>query len=70
MQDLTAPPKTSLRVPNPLKALRIIGEKDCSVILLYNAIIYASWYTVTANLSNLLSGVYHLDVLQIGLCYV
>ncbi|KAK7739974.1 hypothetical protein SLS53_005568 [Cytospora paraplurivora] len=64
------PAKPRLRFPNPLKALRIIGEKDCSVILFYNAIIYASWYTVTADLSNLLSEIYHLNTLQIGLCYV
>lgn len=64
------PNPRKLRFPNPLKALLIIGEKDCAVILLYNAIIYASWYTVTANLSSLLSGIYHLDTLQIGLCYM
>ncbi|KAI1868299.1 hypothetical protein JX265_007122 [Neoarthrinium moseri] len=64
------PARQKLRFPNPLKALLIIGEKDCAVILLYNAIIYASWYTVTANLSNLLEGIYHLNTLQIGLCYV
>ncbi|EFY91654.1 hypothetical protein MAC_02244 [Metarhizium acridum CQMa 102] len=63
-------PRRSFRFPNPLKALLIIGEKDCAVILLYNAIIYASWYTVTANLSNLLSELYHVDTLQIGLCYI
>ncbi|KAL7949179.1 major facilitator superfamily domain-containing protein [Trichoderma barbatum] len=59
-----------LRFPNPLKAFYIIGEKDCAVTLFYNAIIYTSWYTVTANLSNLLSEIYHLDTLQIGLCYI
>jgi hypothetical protein len=58
------------RFPNPLKALLILGEKDCAVILFYNAIIYAAWYTVTANLSNLLSTQYGLDALQIGLCYM
>ncbi|KAG8425868.1 hypothetical protein J3459_008659 [Metarhizium acridum] len=63
-------PRRSFRFPNPLKALLIVGEKDCAVILLYNAIIYASWYTVTANLSNLLSELYHVDTLQIGLCYI
>ncbi|KAK5997669.1 MFS-type transporter clz19 [Cladobotryum mycophilum] len=67
-QQLPKPAK--LRFPNPLKALMIIVEKDCSVILLYNAIIYTSWYTVTANLANLLSEIYHLDTLQIGLCYI
>ncbi|KAK8106860.1 MFS general substrate transporter [Apiospora kogelbergensis] len=63
-------PKPRLRFPNPMKSLFIIIEKDCAVILLYNAIIYASWYTVTANLANLLKNVYNLDTLQIGLCYV
>ncbi|PNP55148.1 hypothetical protein THARTR1_04837 [Trichoderma harzianum] len=59
-----------LRFPNPLKTLLIVGEKDCAVTLFYNAIIYSSWYTVTANLSNLLSENYHLNTLQLGLCYI
>lgn len=63
-------PKRKLRFPNPLKALFILGEKDCAVILFYNAIIYASWYTVTANMATLLDNVYKLDTLQIGLCYM
>ncbi|RMZ86350.1 hypothetical protein DV736_g6424, partial [Chaetothyriales sp. CBS 134916] len=58
------------RFPNPLKALLVIGEKDCAVILFYNAIIYTAWYTVTANLSNMLSTEYGLGALQIGLCYI
>ncbi|RFU79725.1 major facilitator superfamily domain, general substrate transporter [Trichoderma arundinaceum] len=67
----SAPPKPcELRFPNPLKTLFIIGEKDCAVTLFYNAIIYTSWYTITANLSNLLSEIYRLDTLQIGLCYI
>ncbi|OBT96583.1 hypothetical protein VE01_05341 [Pseudogymnoascus verrucosus] len=33
-------------------------------------IIYASWYTVTADLANLLGKIYHLKTVQIGLCYV
>lgn len=63
-------PERKLRFPNPLKALFILVEKDCAVILFYNAIIYASWYTVTANLATLLDNVYKLDTLQIGLCYM
>lgn len=59
-----------LRFPNPLKVLLIIKEKDCAVILLYNSIIYASWYTVTADLANLLREIYNLKTVQIGLCYV
>ncbi|KAH6606338.1 major facilitator superfamily domain [Trichoderma cornu-damae] len=64
------PKPCELRFPNPLKTLLIVCEKDCAVTLFYNAIIYTSWYTVTANLSNLLSEIYHLDTLQIGLCYI
>ncbi|TFB05518.1 putative transporter AQR1 [Trichoderma ghanense] len=64
------PKPCKLRLPNPFKTLLIISEKDCAVTLFYNAIIYTSWYTVTANLSNLLSEIYHVDTLQIGLCYI
>ncbi|QKX52944.1 uncharacterized protein TRUGW13939_00015 [Talaromyces rugulosus] len=62
--------KRILRWPNPLKTLLIIVEKDVSVILFYNAIIYASWYTVTASLATQFTVVYGLDTLQVGLCYV
>ncbi|UKZ57914.1 hypothetical protein TrVGV298_011775 [Trichoderma virens] len=64
------PKPCQLKFPNPLKTLLIISEKDCAVTLFYNAIIYTSWYTVTANFSNLLSEIYHLNTLQIGLCYI
>ncbi|KAF3055404.1 Quinidine resistance protein 1 [Trichoderma lentiforme] len=68
---ISPPPKPRvLRFPNPLKTLLIIKEKDCAMMLFYNAIIYSSWYTVTANLSNLLSENYHLDTLHLGLCYI
>jgi hypothetical protein len=62
--------KRKLGWPNPLKTLLIIAEKDCAVILFYNAIIYASWYTVTASLATLLADIYGLDTIQVGLCYV
>ncbi|PTB52535.1 hypothetical protein M431DRAFT_556908 [Trichoderma harzianum CBS 226.95] len=65
-----SPKPRGLRFPNPLKTLLIIKEKDCAMMLFYNAIIYSSWYTVTANLSNLLSENYHLDTLHLGLCYI
>lgn len=68
--DDKEPKPCKLRLPNPFKTLLIISEKDCAVTLFYNAIIYTSWYTVTANLSNLLSEIYHVDTLQIGLCYM
>ncbi|KAL6822388.1 major facilitator superfamily domain-containing protein [Trichoderma camerunense] len=70
-EGISPPPKPRvLRFPNPLKTLLIIKEKDCAMMLFYNAIIYSSWYTVTANLSNLLSENYHLDTLHLGLCYI
>ncbi|QYT05893.1 Chloramphenicol resistance protein [Trichoderma simmonsii] len=70
-EDISPSPKPrGLRFPNPLKTLLIIKEKDCAMMLFYNAIIYSSWYTVTANLSNLLSENYHLDTLHLGLCYI
>ncbi|KAL7931206.1 major facilitator superfamily domain-containing protein [Trichoderma chlorosporum] len=64
------PRPCKLRFPNPLKTLLIISEKDCAVTLFYNAIIYTSWYTVTANMSHLLSETYKLNTLHIGLCYI
>ncbi|KAF2140696.1 uncharacterized protein K452DRAFT_327498 [Aplosporella prunicola CBS 121167] len=55
---------------NPLRSLLILKEKDVSVILLFNAVIYTSYYTVTSSTTQLFSSHYGLGSLQIGLCFL
>ena len=62
--------KRNLRIPNPLKTLHIIMEKDVAVILLYQSLFYAAFYTVMATVPNLFQEIYHYNDLQIGLCYI
>jgi multidrug resistance protein len=59
-----------LQWPNPLKTVHIILEKDVTVVLLYNALIYTTFYDMIASLPNLFQEIYGFNDLQIGLCYL
>ncbi|KAL3458860.1 major facilitator superfamily domain-containing protein [Aspergillus heterothallicus] len=67
-QETIARPK--LRFPNPLKTLSIVFQKDVSIILLANAILFAGFYDVSASIPSIFEELYGLDDLQIGLCYI
>ncbi|KAJ9317094.1 hypothetical protein DTO271D3_2833 [Paecilomyces variotii] len=56
--------------PNPLKTLAIVFQKDTSVLLLSNAILFAGFYDVGAAIPSIFHESYHLNDLQIGLCYL
>ncbi|KAL4801642.1 major facilitator superfamily domain-containing protein [Aspergillus unguis] len=58
------------RFPNPIKSLRIIVEKDISLLLLVNAIIFAGYYDITAAMPSLFAEVYGYNDIHIGLCYL
>ncbi|KAI9842724.1 MAG: hypothetical protein M1838_003004 [Thelocarpon superellum] len=58
------------RMPNPLKALRIIIEKDVAIVLFYNALIYTEFYTILSTTPNEFLEIYGFNNLQIGLCYL
>lgn len=62
--------KRRLKWPNPLKAIRIILEKDVAIILIYNALVYTAWFDVTTSLPSLLGEMYGFDDLQIGLAFI
>ena len=64
------PARPPLHFPNPLRTLRIILEKDISLILFFNALIYTAFYTITATIPSLFSQIYHFNDLQLGLCYI
>ena len=59
--------KRKLRLPNPMKTLRIIAEKDVGILLVYNAIVYTAFYDVIATIPSLFAEIYGYNDLQIGL---
>lgn len=63
-------PKRKLKFPNPLRALKVIFEKDIAMVLFYNTMLYLLFILVTATLSTQFRDIYNLTDLQIGLCYL
>ncbi|KAF2171669.1 hypothetical protein M409DRAFT_63295 [Zasmidium cellare ATCC 36951] len=63
-------PHRRLRIPNPLHALTVLLEKDVSLLLFYNSIIYCAFYDIMASAPSLLAEIYHFNALQIGLCFL
>ncbi|KAL8822768.1 MAG: hypothetical protein Q9191_006507 [Dirinaria sp. TL-2023a] len=58
--------KRKFRLPNPMKTLRIIAEKDVGILLVYNAIIYTAFYDVIATVPSLFAEIYGYNDLQIA----
>lgn len=56
--------------PNPLSTLKIIREKDVALLLLYNCLVYCSYYSVTSSLPYLFEKIYGFNELQIGLSFL
>lgn len=63
-------PDQKPRWPNPLPTLAICFEKDMSMILLFNAILFASIFMVLTIMSSNLVDQYGVGQLQVGLCYL
>lgn len=62
--------RRKLRFPNPLKTILIVVEKDVAVVLLYNSLIYTTFYDVMATIPSLYKEIYGFNDLQIGFCYI
>ena len=62
--------KRRLKWPNPLKAIKIIMEKDVAIILIYNALVYTAYFDVTTSLPSLFGEIYGFNDLQIGLAFI
>lgn len=62
--------KRKLRIPNPLVALRVIGQKDVGLLLFYNSLVYCAFYDVLASAPSLLAQIYGYNALKIGLCFL
>lgn len=59
-----------LRFPNPLSTLKILKDKDVGLLLLFNSLVYCSYYSVITSLPFLFAQIYNFDVLQIGLSFI
>lgn len=64
------PPRQKLSFPNPFPTLAIVFQKDTSIILFCNAVLFAGFYDVSATIPSIYQSLYGLDDLQIGLCYI
>ena len=62
--------KRKLRLPNPLRTVHIILEKDVGILLLYNSLAYTAYYDIVASLPSLFAEIYGFNDLQIGLSYM
>jgi multidrug resistance protein len=62
--------RRKIQIPNPLKSLRIIGEKDLAIILFYNGILFVAFMITGATLSPILVNYYGFNNLQSGLSYL
>ncbi|KAL2004420.1 hypothetical protein VTN02DRAFT_31 [Thermoascus thermophilus] len=63
-------PSRKIGFPNPLKTLSIIFQKDTSILLFSNAIMFAGFYDIAASIPSIFPSLYGLDDLQVGLCYL
>lgn len=68
---VSGPPyKKKWQFPNPLYTLRILGEKESCIILLYNGLFFTGMMVVSAAIPDLFLQAYGLDELKVGLCYI
>ncbi|KAH8681706.1 chloramphenicol resistance protein [Xylariales sp. PMI_506] len=69
-RDRSGVRKQKIPIPNPLNTLKVLLYKDMAITLVYNALLYVGFMTVTATLSSQFSEIYHYDELVLGLCYL
>ena len=59
-----------LRWPNPLNSMRILAEKDIFMLLFYNALVFCTFYDVTASAPYMFAETYGYNDLQVGLAFL
>ncbi|KAJ5579523.1 uncharacterized protein N7459_005508 [Penicillium hispanicum] len=59
-----------LGIPNPWAALQLLFRRPLGLILLANGAVFGSYYAVTAGIPAQYAALYHLNDLQIGLCFI
>jgi multidrug resistance protein len=69
-EQMLDPASRKLSFPNPLPTLAIVFQKDTSLLLISNSILFAGFYDVAVAITSIYQSTYHLTDLQIGLCYL
>nr|ULT85507.1 MFS transporter [Wicklowia aquatica] len=62
--------KRHLAIPNPLKALLIIVEKDVALIMLFTSLMVTGFYMIMVPIPSAFEEAYKFNQVQIGLCYI
>lgn len=60
----------SLSFPNPLKSLAVVRHLNSIIILIITGVIMGANMTVLSSITEVYSSQYHLNTLQVGLCYM
>lgn len=60
----------TIHFPNPIRALRIIVEKDIAPIMFFTSMLFFGLYCMMVPLPNLFSKAYNFNDLQVGLCFL
>lgn len=63
-------PRNKVSIPSPWSSLRLLLHRPVGLILLANGLVFGSYYAVTAGIPAQFGGLYGLDDLQIGLCFI
>jgi MFS family permease len=69
-ESMMVPGSRKLSFPNPLPTLAIVFQKDTSLLLLSNSILFAGFYDVAVAITSIYKEIYTLTDAQIGLCYL
>ncbi|KAJ9635858.1 hypothetical protein H2199_008211 [Coniosporium tulheliwenetii] len=70
--ELTRGTRKEAKAPlaKPLNTLKVIGQKDVGLLLLYNALVYTAFYCVASSAPFLFEEIYGFNDLQIGLAFL
>ncbi|RMX79563.1 hypothetical protein D0869_08222 [Hortaea werneckii] len=62
--------KKKVPFPNPLATLKLLGDKETCIVLLYNGLFFTGMMVATAVIPELFATIYDLSTLYVGLCYI
>jgi multidrug resistance protein len=63
-------PRPKFSLPNPLKSLVILREKDALIIVGFTSLGMLAFVALLASIPPLFQEIYHFNALQIGFCYM
>lgn len=64
------PPRKSVTVSSIVAPLKFLFEKDVFITLFFGAIVYTVWSMVTSSTTGTFEARFHLNTLEIGLCFL